>query len=42
MEWRGDWAPTDPNRLPTAVEMVTRSSAQGTIRQLFLVGVPQR
>ena len=41
-EWRGDWAPTDPTRLPTAVELVTRSSAQGTIRQLFLVGVPQR
>ncbi|WP_114951997.1 type II secretion system minor pseudopilin GspJ [Sphingosinicella terrae] len=41
-EWRDDWAPTDPTRLPTAVELVTASETQGTIRQLFLVGVPQR
>ena len=41
-EWRERWDPSDPTRLPMAVELVTASEAQGVVRQLFLVGVPQR
>ena len=36
--WRERWDPSDPARLPSAVELVTTSAAQGTVRQLFLVG----
>lgn len=36
--WQSDWAPTDPSRLPRAVELVTDSEAHGLVRQLFLVG----
>ena len=32
------WDPTDPARLPVAVEMVSDSAGQGEVRQLFLVG----
>ena len=36
--WRDRWDPTDPARLPVAVEMVSDSEGQGQVRQLFLVG----
>ena len=36
--WRDRWDPTDPARLPVAVELVSDSSGQGNVRQLFLVG----
>ncbi|MGZ8361000.1 MAG: type II secretion system minor pseudopilin GspJ [Allosphingosinicella sp.] len=37
-EWRERWDPSDPTRLPVAVELVTTSESQGLVRQLFLVG----
>ena len=37
-EWRDRWDPTDPSRLPRAVEMVIAVSGSGTTRQLFLAG----
>ena len=40
--WVDRWAPTDRMRLPQAVELVTSSAAQGTVRQLFLVGSGRR
>ena len=36
--WRARWDPTDPARLPAAVEMVSDSAGQGEVRMLFLVG----
>ena len=36
--WRERWDPTDPARLPVAVELVSESEGQGEVRQLFLVG----
>ncbi len=36
--WRDRWDPTDPSRLPAAVELVSDSERQGQVRQLFLVG----
>jgi general secretion pathway protein J len=36
--WRDRWDPTDPARLPAAVELVSDSEGQGEVRQLFLVG----
>jgi len=36
--WRDRWDPTDPARLPVAVELVSDSEGQGVVRQLFLVG----
>jgi general secretion pathway protein J len=36
--WRDRWDPSDPARLPTAVELVSDSEGQGQLRQLFLVG----
>lgn len=36
--WRERWDPTDPSRLPAAVELVSDSESQGQVRQLFLVG----
>lgn len=36
--WRDRWDPTDPARLPVAVELVSDSEGQGQVRQLFLVG----
>lgn len=36
--WRERWDPTDPARLPVAVELVSDSEGQGQVRQLFLVG----
>lgn len=36
--WRARWDPTDPARLPVAVELVTDSEGRGVLRQLFLVG----
>lgn len=36
--WRETWDPTDPTRLPRAVEMISDSEDHGVIRQLFLVG----
>lgn len=39
--WRERWDPTDPLRLPAAVELVTAREGEGPLRQLFLVG-PQR
>ncbi len=39
-EWRDRWDPTDPTRLPVAVELVLRREREGLIRQLFLVGDP--
>ena len=36
--WRDTWDPTDPARLPVAVELVSDSEGQGVVRQLFLVG----
>jgi general secretion pathway protein J len=41
-DWRDRWDPTDPSRLPAAVELVTTSEPHGTVRQLFLVGAPAR
>jgi general secretion pathway protein J len=35
--WRARWDPTDPTRMPRAVELITESEAHGEIRQLFLV-----
>ena len=40
--WRERWDPSDATRLPAAVELVTSSAAQGTVRQLFLVGTGRR
>jgi general secretion pathway protein J len=37
-EWRDRWDPTDPSRLPRAVEMVVAVAGRGTTRQLFLAG----
>jgi general secretion pathway protein J len=37
-EWRDRWDPTDPSRLPRAVEMVVAVAGAGTTRQLFLAG----
>ena len=37
-EWRDRWDPTDPKRLPRAVEMVVAVTGAGTTRQLFLAG----
>ena len=36
--WRETWDPTDPTRLPRAVELVSDTEDHGTVRQLFLVG----
>jgi general secretion pathway protein J len=36
--WRERWDPTDPARLPAAVEMVSDSAGQGEVRMLFPVG----
>ncbi len=36
--WRDRWDPTDPARLPVAIELVSDSAGQGQVRQLFLVG----
>ncbi len=36
--WRESWDPTDPTRLPSAVELVSDSEDHGALRQLFLVG----
>lgn len=36
--WRARWDPTDPARLPAAVEMVSDSAGQSEVRMLFLVG----
>ena len=36
--WRERWDPSDPARLPEAVELVTDSETHGLVRQLFLVG----
>lgn len=36
--WRERWDSSDPIRMPRAVELVTVSDTQGTLRQLFLVG----
>ena len=36
--WRDRWDPTDPARLPIAVELVSDSEGHGQVRQLFLVG----
>ena len=40
--WANRWNHSDEMRLPEAVELVTRSEAQGTVRQLFLVGTGRR
>ena len=40
--WLDRWAPSDGVRLPAAVELVTTSPRQGTVRQLFLVGSGRR
>lgn len=40
--WLDRWAPTDRTQLPQAVELVTISAAQGTVRQLFLIGGGRR
>ncbi len=37
-EWRDQWDPTDPTRLPRAVELTLTTRAHGELRQLFLVG----
>ncbi len=36
--WLDRWVPADATRLPQAIELVTSSAAQGTVRQVFLVG----
>lgn len=36
--WRDRWDPTEPARLPTAVELTSDSRSEGRVRQLFLVG----
>jgi general secretion pathway protein J len=36
--WRDRWDPTDPARLPVAIELVSDSAGQGELRQLFVVG----
>ena len=36
--WRDRWDPTEPARLPTAVEITSDSEGQGQVRMLFLVG----
>lgn len=36
--WRDRWDPSDPRRLPAAVELVLETARYGAIRQLFLVG----
>lgn len=36
--WRDHWDPTDPRRLPSAVELIVETARYGAIRQLFLVG----
>ena len=40
--WLERWNPSDPTRLPAAVELVTSSDRHGTVRQLFLVGSGRR
>ena len=40
--WLDRWAPSDPTRLPQAVELVTSSAAQGTVMQAFLIGAGRR
>ena len=41
-EWRDRWNPSDPTRLPMAVELVTSTETHGNVRQLFLVGSGRR
>ena len=36
--WRDDWTPTDPNELPSAVELVAVVPRFGEVRQVFMVG----
>jgi general secretion pathway protein J len=36
--WRDRWDPTEPTRLPVAIELVSDSEGQGQVRQLFVVG----
>lgn len=36
--WRDAWDPADPTLLPRAVELLSRDSAHGSVRLLFLVG----
>lgn len=40
--WLERWNHSDETRLPEAIELVTRSPTQGTVRQLFLVGTGLR
>ncbi len=40
--WLERWNHSDETRLPEAIELVTRSRTQGTVRQLFLVGTGLR
>jgi len=40
--WRERWDPTDPTRLPRALELVVESETHGLVRQLFLVGTGWR
>jgi len=37
-DWRESWDPTDPVRLPRAVELVTDSDTHGSVRMVFTVG----
>ncbi len=37
-QWRDLWDPTDPLRLPAAVELIMTREGVGPLRQLFLVG----
>ena len=41
-EWQDRWNPSDPARLPSAVELVTSTEDHGTVRELFLVGSGRR
>ena len=36
--WRDRWDPSDPARLPVAIELVSDSEGHGQVRQLFAVG----
>ena len=40
--WLERWNHSDETRLPEAIELVTRTRTQGTVRQLFLVGTGLR
>ena len=40
--WLERWNHSDETRLPEAIELVTRTQTQGTVRQLFLVGTGLR